>query len=64
MTTAEDLFQQLGRSKYYSKVDRSKGYWQIPVAEGDVKKAAFVTPDVTYDFLRMFFGIKNSEQRW
>ena len=32
MTPAEDLFQRLGKSKYYSKIDLSKGYWQIPVA--------------------------------
>ena len=38
MTTAEDLFQRLGKSKYYSKMDLSKGYWQIPVAEEDTEK--------------------------
>ena len=30
MVTAEDLFQRLRKSKYYSKIDLSKGYWQIP----------------------------------
>ena len=45
MTTAEDLFQRLGKSKYYSKIDLSKGYWQIPVAEKDIEKKAFLTPD-------------------
>ena len=58
-TTAEDLFQQLGKSKYYSKINLSKGYWQIPVTEENLKKTAFVTPYSTYDFLRMLFGIKN-----
>ena len=60
MITAEDLFQRLGKSKYYSKIDLSKGYWQIPVAEEDIEKTAFITPDGTYDFLRMPFGMKNS----
>ena len=60
MITAEDLFQRLGKSKYYSKIDLSKGYWQIPVAEEDIEKSAFITPDGTYDFLRMPFGMKNS----
>ena len=59
MITAEDLFQQLGKSKYYSKIDLSKG-WQISVAEEDIEKTAFLTPDGTYDFLRMPFGMKNS----
>ena len=60
MVTAEDLFQWLGKSKYYSKIDLSKGYWQIPVTEEDIEKTAFITPDGTYDFLRMPFGMKNS----
>ena len=60
MITAEDLFQQLGRSRYFSKIDLSKGYWQIPVAEEDVPKTAFVTPDGCYKFLRMPFGMTNS----
>ena len=60
MTTAEDLFQRLRKSKYYSKIDLSKGYWQIPVAEEYIKKTAFVTPDGTYKFLRMPFEMKNS----
>ena len=61
MTTAEDLFQPLGKSKYYSKIDLSKGYWQIPVADEDIEKTAFITPDGTYNFLRMPFRMKNSE---
>ena len=60
MITAEDLFQRLGKSKYYTKIDHSKEYWQIPVAEEDIEKTAFVTTDGTYDFLRMSFGMKNS----
>ena len=53
MKTSEDLFQQLGKSKFFSKIDLSEGYWQIPVAEEDVFKIAFMTLDETYEFLRM-----------
>ena len=60
MKTAEDLFQKLGKSKYFSKIDLSKGYWQIPVKETDIAKTAFVTPDGRYEFRRMPFGMKNS----
>ena len=31
MTTAEDLFRRLSGKKYLSKIDLTKGYWQIPV---------------------------------
>ena len=60
MKTPEDLFQRLGKSNYFSKIDLSKGYWQIPVAEEDVKKTAFVIPDGNYEFIRMPFVMKNS----
>ena len=32
MPHPEDLFLQLGESKY-SKIDLSKGFWQIPMAD-------------------------------
>ena len=64
MTTAKDLLQRLGKTKYYSKIDLSKGYWLIPAAEENIEKTAFVTPDGTYNFLRMPFGMKKSEERW
>ena len=60
MTTAEDLFQKLGQCQFFSKIDLRKGYWQIPVADEDIYKAAFVTGDEYYEFLRMPFGMKNS----
>ena len=60
MTTAEDLFRRLSGKKYLSKIDLTKGYWQIPVAPEDVHKTAFVTPDMQYEFTRMPFGMVNS----
>ncbi|ROT75663.1 hypothetical protein C7M84_005769 [Penaeus vannamei] len=60
MNTAEDLLHKLGGAKYFSKIDLSKGYWQIPVAEEDTHKTAFVTPDGQYEFLRMPFGMVNT----
>ena len=60
MTTAEDLYHRLSGKKYLSKIDLTKGYWQIPVAPEDVYKTAFVTPDRQYEFLQMPFGMLNS----
>ena len=60
MTTAEDLFRRLSGKKYLSKIDLTKGYWQIPVAPEDVHKTAFVTLDGQYEFTRMPFGMVNS----
>ena len=60
MTTAEDLFGKSGKCQYYSTIDLSKGYWQVPVAEEDIHKNALVIPYGCYEFLRMPCGMKNS----
>ena len=58
--TAEHLFQKLSGEKFYSKIDLSKGYWQITIPEEDIQKTAFVTPDGSCEFLKMPFGMINS----
>jgi hypothetical protein len=60
MVTADDVFQDLSGDQYFTKVDLSKGYWQVPVAMEDIHKTAFVTPDGSYEFLKMPFGMMNS----
>ena len=60
MTPAADIFQKISKDKYFTKIDLTKGYWQVPVAEEDVYKTAFVTQDGSYEFLKMPFGMMNS----
>ena len=60
MPAAVDLFQKLNGDKFFSKLDLSKGYWQISIPEADIPKTAFVTPDGLYEFLKMPFGMVNS----
>ena len=60
MTSMPALTQRFGKSRYFSKLDLSKGYWQIPVAKEDVYKTVFVTPDGCYECLRIPFGKINS----
>ena len=60
MPTAEHLFQKLSGDKFFTKIDLSKGYWQITIPEEDILKTAFVTPDGSYEFLKMPFGMINS----
>ena len=63
MPTVEELFQKTGNDKFFSKTDLSKGYWQIKVAEEDIPKTAFVTPDGHWEFLRMLFWIEPNPER-
>ena len=60
MPTAEDIFQKMSKAKYLTKLDLSNGYWQIPVAAKDIPKTVFVTPDGSYEFVKMPFGMMNS----
>ncbi|RUS71346.1 hypothetical protein EGW08_020889 [Elysia chlorotica] len=48
------------KKKFFSKIDLSKGYWQIPVRAEDIPKTAFVTMDMHYEFVQMPFGMMNS----
>ena len=60
MPTAEHMFQKLSGDKFYSKIDLSKGYWQISIPDEDIQKTALLTPDGSYEFLKMPFGMINS----
>ena len=44
----------------FSKLDFSKGYWQIPMAETSKPYTAFSTPSGSYQFRRNPFGLVNS----
>ena len=57
---AEHLFQKLNGDKYFTRIDLSKGYGQISIPEEDIPKTAFVTPEGSYEFLKMPFGMINS----
>ena len=56
----EQVIADVGDAKYFTKIDLSKGYWQIPVVEKDRGKTAFVTPDGQYEFLVLPFGMVNA----
>ena len=45
---------------FISKIDLTKGYYQIRMKELDVPKTAFICHRGKYEFLRMPFGVKNA----
>ncbi|GFN90455.1 retrovirus-related pol polyprotein from transposon 297 [Plakobranchus ocellatus] len=47
--------------RYFSKIDMSKGYKQIPVGQEKIPMTVFVTVNRHYEFLRMLFGMMISE---
>ncbi|GFR87729.1 zinc finger protein [Elysia marginata] len=60
MTPPADVFKGMEKDRYFSKLDLSKSYWQIPVRKKDIPNTAFVTMDCHYEFLGMPFGMMNS----
>ena len=44
----DDCIDKIGNSKYITKFDLLKGFWQIPLTERAKEISAFVTPDGLY----------------
>ena len=60
MPDIEYLFSSLSKARYLSKIDLAKGYWQVPMFEGDKQKTAFTTPSGQFQWRVMPFGLKTA----
>ena len=60
MPKLEDIINKLGKAQYLSKIDLTKGFWQIPLTDNAKIKSAFVTPFGHFQFKVMPFGMVNS----
>ena len=56
----DDLFNQLQRSSFFSKIDLCLGYHQLKVRDGDIPKVAFRARYGHYEFLVMLFSLTNA----
>ena len=48
MPRIDNILDQVGQVRYITTLDLTKGYWQVPVAEEDQPKIAFITPRGLY----------------
>ncbi|KAL0902475.1 hypothetical protein ABMA27_000333 [Loxostege sticticalis] len=56
----DDHISKLSKARYFTVLDMTAGFHQIPVAPDSIEKTAFVTPDGQFEFLRMPFGLCNA----
>ena len=55
-----EIFSGLSGSRYFSKFDFCKGYWQVPMKPDDKDLTTFVGPEGLYRFRVMPFGLVNA----
>ena len=56
----DHIMLKMHRALFFTKLDMTKGYWQIEIAESDRHFTAFQAAGELYQFKRMAFGLKNA----
>lgn len=62
MKTVEEIIAKAHGSKYFTKLDCQKGFWQIKVTERTSKYLTFSTPWGRFSYLRLPFGISSAPE--
>lgn len=60
MPLIDDQIDRLSGQVFFTSLDLTSGYYQVPVSEGSKHLTAFVTPDGHYEYNRMPFGLTNA----
>jgi len=56
----EVLVDKLGQANYLTKVDMTRGYWQVLLDDASIPVSAFVTPTGHFQWRYMPFGLRNA----
>lgn len=53
----DELLDRLGKARYISTLDLTKGYWQVPLSPSSREKMAFSTPSDHWQYRVLPFGL-------
>lgn len=56
----EEYMKTLSGNKWFSKLEDNAAYWQTKIHPDNLKKTAFITKNVLFEFMRMGFGLCNA----
>jgi len=56
----EDLIDRVGKAKFLTKLDMTRGYWQVPLDDHSVPISALVNPFGHFQWRYMPFGLRNA----
>lgn len=57
MPRVDELLDRLGRARFISTLDLTKGYWQVPLSLESREKTAFSTPSGHWHYRVLPFGL-------
>ena len=57
LPTIEDIMSSLAGSQFFSKLDASRGYWQLPLSESSQLLTTFMTNRGRFCFKRLPYGV-------
>uniref|UniRef100_A0A8C5QSI0 Gypsy retrotransposon integrase-like protein 1 n=3 Tax=Leptobrachium leishanense TaxID=445787 RepID=A0A8C5QSI0_9ANUR len=57
MPRVDELIERLGKARYLTTIDLTKGYWQVPLTEQAKEKTAFSTPQGLFQYTVLPFGL-------
>ena len=60
MPRVEEVIEGIGKACFISKLDLSKGFYQVRLTDEAMEKTAFTCHKGEYHFTRMPFGVKNA----
>ena len=60
MPREDELIDRLGKARYISTLDLTKGYWQVPLAASSWENTAFSTTDGLYQYWVLPFALQGA----